>query len=50
MLILIDSNTMGNISGIASIEWGCAIQLMAAVSIGSGMTFRPTTAQTLYVT
>lgn len=39
---------MGNIAGVASIIWGCAVQLMAAVSIGSGMTFVPTTAQLVY--
>ncbi|KAK7676346.1 hypothetical protein QCA50_020687 [Cerrena zonata] len=39
------SNTIGNIAGIASIDWGCAVQLMAAVSIGSDMTFIPTTGQ-----
>ncbi|PSR83465.1 hypothetical protein PHLCEN_2v5737 [Hermanssonia centrifuga] len=39
------SNTMGNIAGVASIEWGCAVQLMAAVSIGSNLTFTPTTGQ-----
>ncbi|GJE87259.1 APC amino acid permease [Phanerochaete sordida] len=38
-------NTMGNIAGVASIIWGCAVQLMAAVSIGSGMTFVPTNGQ-----
>lgn len=46
---VIDSNTMGNIAGVASIEWGCAVQLMAAVSIGSNLTFTPTTGQILYV-
>jgi hypothetical protein len=45
-----DCNTMGNIAGVASIIWGCAVQLMAAVSIGSNMTFAPTQAQLLYVT
>ncbi|KAF7791775.1 hypothetical protein EIP86_002799 [Pleurotus ostreatoroseus] len=39
------SNTMGNVSGAASITWGCAVQLMAAVSIGSNLTFTPTTGQ-----
>lgn len=39
---------MGNIAAVASIIWGCAVQLMAAVSIGSGMTFAPTNAQLLY--
>ncbi|PSR83471.1 hypothetical protein PHLCEN_2v5743 [Hermanssonia centrifuga] len=39
------SNTMGNIAGVASIVWGGAVQLMAAVSIGSNLTFTPTTPQ-----
>ena len=41
----LDSNTMGNIAGVASVAWGGAVQLMAAVSIGSNLTFVPTTAQ-----
>ena len=41
-----DSNTIGLISGIASIDWGCAVQLMAAVSIGTNQEFIPTTGQT----
>ncbi|TBU42324.1 APC amino acid permease [Dichomitus squalens] len=45
-LTLIYSNSMGLIAGVASIDWGCAVQLMAAVSIGSNETFVPTTAQT----
>ncbi|EMD30994.1 hypothetical protein CERSUDRAFT_127671 [Gelatoporia subvermispora B] len=40
------SNTIGNIAGLASIDWGCAVQVMAAVNIGSNMTFVPTTQQT----
>ncbi|CAL1708623.1 unnamed protein product [Somion occarium] len=40
------SNTIGNIAGVASVDWGCAVQLMAAVSIGSDMTFTPSTGQT----
>lgn len=36
-------NTIGNISSCASINWGCAVQVMAAASIGSGMQFQPTT-------
>ncbi|KAI0746628.1 APC amino acid permease [Daedaleopsis nitida] len=40
------SNTMGLIAGLASIDWGCAVQLMAAVSIGTNETFVPTTGQT----
>lgn len=47
--IYTDANSVGNIAGLASIDWGCAIQIMAAASIGSGMQFQPTTAQTLYV-
>ncbi|OAX33684.1 hypothetical protein K503DRAFT_775337, partial [Rhizopogon vinicolor AM-OR11-026] len=34
---------------IASIDWGCAVQIMAAVSIGSGQTFTATSAQTFGV-
>lgn len=29
------ANTIGSIASIASIDWGCAVQVMAAVSIGS---------------
>ncbi|KAI0089340.1 amino acid/polyamine transporter I [Irpex rosettiformis] len=39
------SNTMGSIAGAASVQWGCAVQLVAAVSIGSGLTFTATSAQ-----
>jgi len=45
----IDSNTIGNIAGVASVDWGCAVQIMAAASIGSGLTFTATIGQTLYV-
>ncbi|KIP07828.1 hypothetical protein PHLGIDRAFT_29863 [Phlebiopsis gigantea 11061_1 CR5-6] len=40
------SNTIGNIASVASVDWGCALQLMAAVSIGTDMAFVPTTGQT----
>ncbi|EUC65010.1 APC amino acid permease, partial [Rhizoctonia solani AG-3 Rhs1AP] len=30
------ANTIGTIAGIASIDWGCAVQVMAAAAIGSG--------------
>ncbi|OCH88531.1 amino acid transporter [Obba rivulosa] len=39
-------NTIGLIAGLAGIDWGCAVQILAAVSIGSDMTFVPTTHQT----
>ncbi|KAF8797704.1 amino acid transporter [Phlegmacium glaucopus] len=39
------SNTVGMIAGVASIDWGCAVQVMAAVTIGSNGTFQPTSAQ-----
>ncbi|KAJ3557762.1 hypothetical protein NM688_g1293 [Phlebia brevispora] len=39
------SNTMGLVAAMAATEWGCAVQLMAAVSIGSNMAFTPTTVQ-----
>ena len=40
-----DANTIGLIAGVASVDWGLAIQIMAAASIGSDMTFTPSTAQ-----
>ncbi|KAM5532681.1 hypothetical protein V8D89_013650 [Ganoderma adspersum] len=43
------ANTIGSISGIASIDWGCAVQIMAAASIGSGQTYSATRAQTFGV-
>lgn len=45
-----DSNTIGSIAAIASIDWGCAVQIMAAARIGSkDQSFDPTNAQLLYV-
>lgn len=43
----LDSNTIGSIASVASIDWGCAVQIMAAVTIGSGGSFGPTSAQLL---
>lgn len=43
------SNTIGLIAGMASGAWGCAVQIMAAVSIGSGMKFSATAGQTYAV-
>ncbi|KAI0708122.1 APC amino acid permease [Cerioporus squamosus] len=43
------SNSIGLIGGLASIDWGCAVQLMAAVSIGTDQAFVPTTGQTYAV-
>ncbi|KAH8823842.1 APC amino acid permease [Flagelloscypha sp. PMI_526] len=39
------ANTVGSIASFASINWGCAVQVLAAVTIGSGETFEPTNAQ-----
>ncbi|KAH9477066.1 putative amino-acid permease C11D3.08c [Psilocybe cubensis] len=39
------ANTIGSIASVASIDWGCAVQVMAAATIGSGGTFTPTSAQ-----
>ena len=36
--------------GIASIDWGCAVQITAAAAIGSGGEFSATDAETLYAT
>ncbi|KAI0324641.1 APC amino acid permease [Cubamyces sp. BRFM 1775] len=40
------TNSMGLIAGFASVEWGLAVQIMAAVTIGTNSAFVPTTAQT----
>ncbi|KIY52604.1 amino acid transporter [Fistulina hepatica ATCC 64428] len=42
------ANTIGSIAGISSIDWGCAIQVMAAANIGNP-DFEPTIAQTFGV-
>ncbi|KIN93783.1 hypothetical protein M404DRAFT_443386 [Pisolithus tinctorius Marx 270] len=39
------ANTVGSIASLASIDWGCAVQVAAAASIGSGQTFAATNAQ-----
>ncbi|KDQ60457.1 hypothetical protein JAAARDRAFT_32877 [Jaapia argillacea MUCL 33604] len=39
------SNTIGNIAGVAAVGWGCAVQILAAASIGSNLNFAATTAQ-----
>ncbi|KAI0717739.1 APC amino acid permease [Cerioporus squamosus] len=43
------ANTIGSIASVASIDWGCAVQITAAASIGSGQTFTATNAQTFGV-
>jgi len=40
------ANTVGSTASVASIDWGCAVQIMAAASIGSNHTFVPTSAKT----
>jgi len=42
-----DVNTSAYIAGLASVDWGCATQLVAAINIGSGGSFKATNAQTL---
>lgn len=52
-----EQNSMGSLrlapispcSAIASIDWGCAVQIAAAAAIGSGEKSSATTAETLYV-
>ncbi|KAF5314690.1 hypothetical protein D9611_007004 [Ephemerocybe angulata] len=39
------ANTIGNIAAVASIDWGCAVQVMAAATIASEDSFSPTSAQ-----
>ncbi|CAE6413567.1 unnamed protein product [Rhizoctonia solani] len=40
------ANTLGSVACIASIDWGCAVQVTAAATIGSGGNFVATTGQT----
>lgn len=42
---LSDSNTIGYMSAFASVEYATSVQILAAVTIGSGGTFLPTTGQ-----
>ncbi|KAJ1307290.1 hypothetical protein OPQ81_001400 [Rhizoctonia solani] len=42
------ANTIGSIAGIASVDWGCAVQVMAATAIGSGGKFVGTTGEPPY--
>ncbi|KAF8670193.1 hypothetical protein AX14_005909 [Amanita brunnescens Koide BX004] len=42
-------NTIEMIAGLAAADWGCAVQVMAAASIGSGSTFQATNEQTFGV-
>ncbi|KAI0263183.1 APC amino acid permease [Gloeopeniophorella convolvens] len=43
------SNTIGLIAGVAGVDWGFSQQVMAAASIGSNLSFTPTSAQTFGV-
>ncbi|CDO70392.1 hypothetical protein BN946_scf184999.g32 [Trametes cinnabarina] len=43
------ANTIGSVASVASIDWGCAVQITAAASIGSGQTYSATNAQTFGV-
>ncbi|KAH7342012.1 APC amino acid permease [Rhizoctonia solani] len=40
------ANTLGSVACVASIDWGCAVQVTAAATIGSGGNFVATTGQT----
>ncbi|KAJ7160761.1 amino acid/polyamine transporter I [Mycena filopes] len=40
------SNTIGSVTAVASIDWAAAIQIMAAVNIGTDGNFEATSAQT----
>ncbi|KAJ7279031.1 APC amino acid permease [Mycena rebaudengoi] len=44
------ANTIGSITAVASIDWAAAVQIMAAVTIGSDGSFEATAAQTYGVT
>ncbi|KAK0441891.1 APC amino acid permease [Armillaria borealis] len=40
------SNTISNVASVAGVNWACAVQIMAAVSIGSDLAFQTTIPQT----
>ena len=46
-VLFADANTIGSVAAVASIDWGCAVQITAAASIGSNESFSATNAQTL---
>lgn len=39
------ANVTGYIAGVAAIDWSCAVQITAAMSIGSGQTYNATNSQ-----
>jgi len=43
-----DANTIGSIAGFASINWGAAIQVMTAVTIGTNNAIHETAGRLLY--
>lgn len=43
------SNTVGNVASVASVDWGLAVQIMAAASIGADQKFSATTGETFAV-
>ncbi|KAK1215359.1 hypothetical protein PQX77_022043 [Marasmius sp. AFHP31] len=47
--MLDNANTIGSIAAVASIDWGCATQITAAVNIGTNGTFEATNAVQLLV-
>jgi len=45
---LLDANTIGSVAAVASIDWGCAVQIGAAVSIGSDGSHSSSNGELLY--
>jgi hypothetical protein len=45
----VDSNTIGCIASVASIDWGGAVQIMAAAGISTNGSFTSTNSKTLFV-
>ncbi|EIW76668.1 amino acid transporter [Coniophora puteana RWD-64-598 SS2] len=43
------ANTIGSIASVASIDWGCAVQVAAAASIGTGEAWVATDAETFAI-
>ncbi|KAI0744734.1 APC amino acid permease [Earliella scabrosa] len=43
------ANTIGSVASVASIDWGCAVQITAAASIGTNQAYSATNAETFGV-
>lgn len=45
LIVVTDTNTIAYISAAAAVDWGCSVQIVAAVTMGSDLRFVPSPAQ-----